>query len=785
MLATRFSKRRSRIVAAATTFAMCGALAISPVMAATADEPIDTSGIEVMGSYPAADFVAEAQALPPELVTSLDVDLGITGEEFMAQSEAAAQAVEVVDSLEDAGIVVLGSRIDGTTLTVNVSTEAEVAVVEAAGAVGVVGEPAPFVAPEAPLVFAADPSSDFYGGQGYYFESGVSAFRCTSGFNGFSSTGGRQFLSAGHCVKNAQSPVTALNMSSPNQEATLAQLGPILGEAVLSSAKLGDGNDAGLVNVSNPNVRSQSSVLTWGGSAGVPGAGAPLASTPLTITGTSRTVDGAAVCKSGSSTGWKCGTVLAVDITADVDGSLVNSVVTDACTVQGDSGGPLVSGSLAIGVTSWATIGTCDDPNFASGAFPMAGGAGKSSVAALYGANWEIAVAVAAPAVTTASGAHLSGIGSITGTVSSPTPSSKVLAYLDGATSPFATVPATSGSWSISLNGVAAGSHSVSLAAGSGWSRSAPVVLSVVVDNISQRISGTDRFDTAIKVSTSSYPAGSPTSINVVYVTTGRNFPDALSAAPAAARQGGVLLLTEPNSLPANVRDEIIRLDPAKIVVVGGPNSVSDSVFASLESVQPNIIRIGGGDRYETSRNIVKYAFPSAASAYVATGANFPDALSASGAGGALDTPVILVPGHLSSVDSATQALLTALGVSNIAVIGGPASMTEGMKASLGRIAPTTRIGGEDRFETSKNIAVAAFGSSNPTEVFLATGYNFPDALAGAVLAGTRSAPLIVIPTSCIPASVIAALQQFGTTKVTLLGGAAVLTEDVARLKQC
>lgn len=680
----------------AAAAAMCGALAVTPALSAAADDVIDTSGIEVMGQYPAANFVAEAQELSPELVASLDADLGITGEEFIAQSEATAQAVTVVDSLESAGVEILGSRIDGTTLTINVLSDAEAAAVNGAGAIGVIGEPAPYVAPRLPLMFAADPVSNFYGGQGYYYETAANtAFRCTSGFNGFSSSGAQQLLSAGHCVRDVRGSVIALNMTSPNQTATQAQLGATLGNAVAGSAQLGDGYDAGLVNISNPSVRPRPSVLRWGG-----GTGSPLSSTPLRITGSSRTLVGASVCKSGSTTGWACGKVLQVDSVANVEGDLVNSVVTNACTKQGDSGGPMVSGTLAIGITSWATDAPCSDPDFESGAFPMLSGPGNASVAALYGSSWKLAI--------------------------DP------------------------------LAGVAV-----------------------------SRISGTDRIDTAIKVSNAMYPAGSPTSIPVVYVTTGNNYPDALSAAPAAAKQGGVLLLTQPGALPANVRAEILRLKPGKIVVVGGANSVSGAVYAALKKLQPSILRIGGTDRYETSRNIVNYAFPTASAAYVATGANFPDALSASGAGGALGIPVILVPGYQAAIDAPTSALLKKTKVVSITVIGGPASMSEGMKTSLGRIAPTTRISGADRFETSNNIAFTAFGSRNPSELFLATGYNFPDALAGAVLAGARKAPLIVVPTDCIPAYVLTSLQRFGTKKVTLLGGTSALTKDVASLQQC
>jgi putative cell wall-binding protein len=301
------------------------------------------------------------------------------------------------------------------------------------------------------------------------------------------------------------------------------------------------------------------------------------------------------------------------------------------------------------------------------------------------------------------------------------------------------------------------------------------------------RIAGSDRFAVGVSISQQAYP--SPAHVPVVYVTTGYNYPDALSAAPVATKFGGPLLLTPSDALPAEVRAEVARLNPAKIVVVGGPGSVSAAVFDTLQLIAPTS-RLGGSDRFETSRLIVRNAWltgggTGARSAYIATGLNFPDALSASGAGGAFDTPVILVPGTDVTLDRATRQLLIDLGVTSIKVAGGPGAVSPEIMAALNSIAPTTRLAGADRFEASRNIAVDAFASHPPTAAYIATGYNFPDALAGAVLAGTNSAPLIVVPTDCVPAGVIAAFDGWAVTSVTLLGGTGALTPRVEALLPC
>lgn len=297
------------------------------------------------------------------------------------------------------------------------------------------------------------------------------------------------------------------------------------------------------------------------------------------------------------------------------------------------------------------------------------------------------------------------------------------------------------------------------------------------------RIEGATRYDVAVGISQKAYP----TTASTVYVVTGENYPDALSAAPAAVKEKAPLLLTTKSSIPASVTTEIQRLKPSKIVVVGGPNSVSDAVLSQLDTLATgDAVRISGADRYEASRNVVDYAFgeSGATLAYVSTGQNFPDALSASAAGGAVGAPVVLVNGTAAVADAATKKALTELGVTSVKIAGGPNSVSPSIEASLAASDRTvTRLSGADRFEASANINKDAFTSSK--RAFIATGYNFPDALAGAAYAGAVGAPLYVVPTTCVPAQVIADLATLGVDQVTLLGGPNSLTSAVEKLTAC
>ncbi len=297
-----------------------------------------------------------------------------------------------------------------------------------------------------------------------------------------------------------------------------------------------------------------------------------------------------------------------------------------------------------------------------------------------------------------------------------------------------------------------------------------------------QRLDGVDRFETAVKISQA---RGTSTS-DVVYIANGYDYPDALSAAPAATIQDAPLLLVAPTSVPVVVATELARLHPRLIVVVGGEASVSSEVFAELSEYATEIRRDGGVDRYDTSRLIARNAFSSSSVAYVATGLGFADALSASAAAGSKNAPVILVDGKSTSIDPETVATLSDLGVTSVIVAGGPVAVSDSLVAALDAIpsvTTVTRIGGKDRFAVSSALNRNAFASS--ATVYVASGYNFPDALAGAALAGSKDSALYLAQTGCIYRQTAQDMIDLGTTTMVLLGGVNVLGNSVKSFLNC
>jgi putative cell wall-binding protein len=784
--------RRFAMLTASTTIVAAVGIAAIPT-AALAEDSFPPIVAPTMGSYDLDSYADEATLLDPQLEEALWRDLGISGAEYLAEGAAAADASYVIESLGDDGFAVLGSQITGTELTVYVDSEAAAQAVAEAGAIAEFGTPDVRTFDDSD----AEPYADLYDGQGYYFKAGLSKYTCSLGFTGkATANGANQFVTAGHCTPpepligqySALNPVRAGQAYYQNPA---AEAGPI-GLPIAGTFAFGGGSDVGLVGITAAGVSPKPAVLTYGFSDG-----APLASAPVQLRDARAAVVGANLCKSGVRTGWTCGKILAVDQSVDLgkspDKRIVNSIIATTCSGQGDSGGAAVNGTVAIGITSGGRTIPCTQEGYWSSYFPMVSVNGGNSVNSTQGSRWEPSVFVPAPTVSspTNSAKVLAG-STMSGTLPGFVSSNKVRVSIDSASPRVAAVGAD-GRWSVDLAGVGPGNHSYSaVGAWNNYSVSTPVTgsFTVVAKPAVERISGADRYAVAIQVSNKAFPGAAPT-VPIAYIVTGEGYADALSAAPAAVKTNGPLLLTQSSWLPDSVVTELKRLKPGKIVVVGGPNSVSAGVYNQLTALAPQIQRIGGADRYETSRAVVANAFSSSKTAYVATGQNFPDALSASAAAGAILAPVLLVNGSDSTIDSSTRSLLSALGTQKIKIAGGPNSVSNAVESALKTISPTVRLSGSDRYDTSIAINRDGFQSSGApaaSAIYLSTGANFPDALAGAALAGKVKAPVYMVQPSCLPAGVasdIAAFQLPSAKKVWLLGGNNALNPSIEQLTVC
>ncbi|MCS5733693.1 cell wall-binding repeat-containing protein [Herbiconiux daphne] len=330
---------------------------------------------------------------------------------------------------------------------------------------------------------------------------------------------------------------------------------------------------------------------------------------------------------------------------------------------------------------------------------------------------------------------------------------------------------------SVSGNGrmVAFSSRATNLVPGAG-PFSQVYVRSMNEDPGVERVGGTDRFAVSAGVSGGTFGANVP----VTYVASGETFADALSGSAAAGAKHAPVLLVTRNSIPGPVSDELRRLTPKKIVVLGGVNTIDPSVERALAAFSPSVTRISGADRFALSAAVSAATFGEAGAsvpiAYVASGAVFPDALSGSAAAGYLGGPVLLATKE--GVSTRVFAELGRLRPASIVVLGGVNTLSDSVVETLSSIAPTSRIAGADRFAVSAGISAATFPTGT-IAAYVASGAVFPDALSGSAAAIRRGGPVLLVTADRIPDPIKAELARLKPTRIIVLGGTATVSEAV------
>lgn len=272
------------------------------------------------------------------------------------------------------------------------------------------------------------------------------------------------------------------------------------------------------------------------------------------------------------------------------------------------------------------------------------------------------------------------------------------------------------------------------------------------------RAAGTDRVDTAARLATLSHPDGSDEAI----VANGRDFPDALAGASAAASYDAPILLVEQDEAPERTLDALDELGVEHVTVLGGQQAVADEVEATIaQSLRVSIDRLAGGDRNATAVAIAADVFERAEAranhpggqraVVVANGRTYADALAA-GPVAAQDrgAPIPILLTEQDELPEVTADAVADLGVDLAIVVGGEAAVDADVAASLeDEGATVTRVAGDTRTATAA--AVADYGREyldlDASSPYLVRGDAFPDALAAAPLAGRGQDPVLLTRT--------------------------------------
>ncbi|WP_285115550.1 cell wall-binding repeat-containing protein [Leifsonia sp. fls2-241-R2A-40a] len=204
-------------------------------------------------------------------------------------------------------------------------------------------------------------------------------------------------------------------------------------------------------------------------------------------------------------------------------------------------------------------------------------------------------------------------------------------------------------------------------------------------------------------------------------------------------------------------------------------------------SVRPmiGVGRIAGGDRYATSVAVSKAEFPGTAPVvYIASGANYPDALAAGPAAAKSGGPLLLTTPY--EVPGDVVAEVQRLHPSSILVVGGPFPIWDAALDQLRAAVPgatVARVAGDDRFATSRALVSGAFTTAST--VYVASGNTFPDALTAGGAAGAQGAPILLVDANAprVDTATASLLSSLKAKNVKVIGGTdAMSTGMVASL---
>lgn len=304
---------------------------------------------------------------------------------------------------------------------------------------------------------------------------------------------------------------------------------------------------------------------------------------------------------------------------------------------------------------------------------------------------------------------------------------------------------------------------------------------------------GADRIATALEISRRAFPDGS--SPGGVVIATAGNWPDALGGSALAGAVDGPILLVG-DSLSRPLRSELVRLrnmGALTAYVLGGPAAVSTAVQSELTALfgQGRVRRLAGPSRFETSFRIAEEIVivmraagqPLDGTVFVATGLNYPDALSASPIAASKVWPVVLVQVDRNGrpTEAMRNTIARTLGAERALLLGGNMVVSETIEAELDALLRegTVRLAGNTRYDTA--VAVATYGvrqaGLNWDGVLIASGEAFPDGLAGATLGAARTTVMLLTTPARLHPVTAATLEsnRIETFSAHVLGGPAAI----------
>ncbi|BCB05765.1 SpoIID/LytB domain-containing protein [Bacillus sp. KH172YL63] len=285
-------------------------------------------------------------------------------------------------------------------------------------------------------------------------------------------------------------------------------------------------------------------------------------------------------------------------------------------------------------------------------------------------------------------------------------------------------------------------------------------------------LGGETRYHTSMQISQEGWDVA-----HAVVLGRGDKHVDAITGAVLAKKLSSPLLLTESDKLPAVIMDQIKELKASDIYILGGGKAISYEVDQKLSSMGYKVKRIEGSTRYDTSAKVAKEVKEFKQVFITSGNEESPDALSIASYAAEKQRPILLT--DKDALSNSVKEVLKTNNIEQVTLVGGTSALSEDIEKEIRKlgISKVDRIAGSNRYETS--IDIAEKYNFDMKNVFFAQGETFIDALPGAVLAATKSAPIVLTEKDTLPSVVKNWVKELGLRPhVFYLGGEATISNQ-------
>ncbi len=284
----------------------------------------------------------------------------------------------------------------------------------------------------------------------------------------------------------------------------------------------------------------------------------------------------------------------------------------------------------------------------------------------------------------------------------------------------------------------------------------------------SARIAGEDRYETSAAIAKSGW-----NSSYYAIIACGETFPDALCAAPLAAKYEAPILLTSTNHLEDSTKEQLLSLKVKSVIMIGGEAVLSTKVEQEIKGLGINVWRIAGLDRYETSLDVAQVLGKSK-EVVIASGDDFQDVLSIAPIAAQKRMPIILTRGNELETDIKNYIDKS---IERTYVLGNESYISDTI---VNQLPSPQRLSSNDHYSTNIKIIKTFANDLDLKTCYVATGEGYPDALSGSALASLTKSPVILVKEPVNEETMSFFKENMNSIqKVTALGGTAVVSDNL------